>query len=54
MEEGELLGDRLLDQPAPGVAAQEFGEGAVEVVGEQQGGAAARPVPDFGTPFHFS
>ena len=42
MEEGELLGNRLLDQPAPGVAAQELGEGAVEVVGEQQGGTAAR------------
>ena len=42
MEEGQLLGNRLLDQPAAGVAAQELGEGAVEVVGEQQGRAAAR------------
>ena len=41
MEEVELLGDRLLDQPAAGVAAQQLGEGAVEVVGEQQGGTAA-------------
>ncbi len=40
MEEGELLGDGLLDEPAAGVAAQDGGEAGVEIVGEQQGGAA--------------
>lgn len=42
MEEGQLLHNRLLDQPASCVAAREFGEGAVKVVGKQQGGSAAQ------------
>lgn len=45
MEDGELFGNRLLDTPASSVAAQESGERAVEVVGKQQRGTAAR----FGT-----
>ncbi len=40
MEEGELLGNGLLDEPAAGVAAQEGGEAGVEIVGEQQAGVA--------------
>ena len=34
VEEGELLGNGLLDEPAAGVAAQEGGEAGVEIVGE--------------------
>ena len=46
MEEGELLGDGLLDEPASRVASQDGRQGAVEVVDPQQGGAAAEPAPD--------
>ena len=46
VEEGELLGDGLLDQPAAGVAAQDVRQGTVEVVGEEQGGAAAAAAQD--------
>ena len=38
MEEGELFGDGLLDEPALGVAAEQGGEAGVEVSGDQQGG----------------
>ena len=40
MEEGELLGDGLLDEPALGVAAEQGGEAGLEVIGDQQGGTA--------------
>ena len=46
VEEGELLGDGLLDQPAAGVAAQDVRQGAVKVVGEEQGGSAAGVAQD--------
>ena len=40
VEEGELLGDGLLDEPALGVAAEQGGEAGLEVSGDQQGGPA--------------
>ncbi len=44
-EEAQLCGDGLFDEPAAGVAAQQAGQGRVEVIGDQQGGPAG-PVQD--------
>ena len=41
VEEGELFGDGLFDEPAAGIAAEDGGEAGLEVVGEQEGGTAA-------------
>ena len=43
MEELELLGDRLLDQPAPRVAPHQVAQAGLEIVGQQHRGPLVGP-----------